>query len=101
MSDVNAIMPSIGRVVWYWPGPDDFAMGYIHTSKQQPLAAIVAFVHDTHMVNLTVFDSHGRQFPKQNVRLVQPGDTKWPSDGYCEWMPYQIQQAEKHSTDAS
>lgn len=94
MSETGVIAPSIGRVVWYWPSQVDNENGYIF-SGGQPFAALVAYVHTDRLVNLSVFDMHGRHFAKQEVVLVQPVDKPQVklAGGYCEWMPYQIAQA--------
>jgi hypothetical protein len=92
MDYVDLIKPSIGRIVWYTPSKQDLAEGFID-GREQPCAAIVCYVHDDHCVNLSVMDAHGRHFARQSIRLVQPGDTEWPADGYCQWMTYQIQAA--------
>ena len=78
------IKPTIGRVVWFHHGKDG----------QQPLAALVAYVHSDTMVNLAVFDPNGVPFNKTSVTLVQEG-APIPAGMYCEWMPYQKGQAAK------
>lgn len=83
------IVPSIGRVMWYWPHKD--------SRDDQPWAAIVVKVWDDNMVNLTVFDHDGYGKPKTSVPIVQDGSPHNIGDSpYVEWMPYQIGQAKKH-----
>jgi hypothetical protein len=50
------IQPSVGRVVWYYPGPSDplYMPGYA-----EPRAAIVARVWNDRMVNLSVASTEG------------------------------------------
>lgn len=78
------IKPTIGRVVWYHPDKP----------HEQPWAAIVCFVHNDSLVNLSVFDENGLGKSKLEVTLVQP-DNERPEGAYCEWMPYQLGQAAK------
>lgn len=60
----------------------------------QPLPAIVIYVHNDYAVNLCVFDANGVPHGRSSVVLVQPGQPA-PHAGYCEWMPYQKSQAAK------
>lgn len=89
----DKIIPTPGRVVWYYPGAADglsqFGKG---TPDAQPLAAIVTGVHAENMVNLCVFDSYGNPHARPNVYLVQPGLAS-PDHSHCEWMPYQVKTA--------
>lgn len=90
----QVISPTPGRIVWFYPAPHD-GIGQI---GGQPLAAIVAGVHNDRLVNLAVFDAHGNTQQRSNVELVQP-DTTTPDGGaYATWMPYQIGQAAKAET---
>lgn len=82
------IIPSVGRVVWYWP------LG--NGGTPQPWAALVAFVHHERLVNLAAFSHSGRAQDVQSVVLRQPEDPAPPAPSpYCEWMPYQKGQAAK------
>jgi hypothetical protein len=77
------IKPTVGRVVWYRkPG------------KEQPQAAIVAYVHSDSIVNLHVIDQAGVGRAETSVTLRQDNEPQ-PDGAYCEWMPYQIGQAAK------
>ena len=73
------IQPTVGRIVWYYPACDT-----------TPRAAIIAYVHDDHMVNLAVFDTNGTPYSRISVTLVQPEDPARPDQSYCRWMPYQV-----------
>ncbi len=84
------IIPTPGRIVWYWPSAADG----IATLPGGPLAAIVAGVHNDRSVNLAVFDSYGNAQQRSSVRLVQPDDDI-PDTSYASWMPYQLGQAAK------
>lgn len=86
------ITPTPGRVVWFYPAEHD-GIGRL---GGQPLAAIVAGVHNDRLVNLAVFDAYGNTQQRSNVPLVQPSDANRPAGGaWAEWMPYQIGQAAK------
>lgn len=85
------IKPTIGRVVWYFPSGDN---SEVVKYDDQPMAATVAYVHNDHMVNLSVVDHAGNQHACTSVRLVQEGE-ECPNGAYCEWMPYQKGQAAK------
>lgn len=88
MSESTVITPTVGRVVWFYPGncrPGD-----------QPWAALVAYVHGVRCVNLAVFDPNGCSFGQGDVVLLQEGDGD-PETGtpHARWMPYQLGQAKK------
>lgn len=87
---MSAIQPTPGRVVWYYPAPHDG----IAQLNGQPLAAIVAGVHNDNLVNLAVFDAYGNAQQRSSVHLVQPGEDR-PNSAHATWMPYQIGQAAK------
>lgn len=93
--------PTIGRKVWFRPGLYDkvgqHAMVII--DEKQPLDATVVHVTDDRCVNLLVLDHEGYHHRRFDVPLYQPGDTQpaEPHHGYCEWMPYQVKQHEKHA----
>ena len=81
------IKPTVGRVVWYHPGPQEDHHG-------ETLAAHIAHVWSDTCVNLMVIDPNGNPFNRTSVFLYQ-GDTDRPSSQYAEWMPYQKGQAAK------
>lgn len=83
------ISPTPGRIVWFWPAPND----NMPALAGQPLAAIVAAVHDNRRINLCVFDAYGQQHSRQNIHLVQPGDGEPSFVPHATWMPYQISAA--------
>lgn len=81
------IKPTVGRVVlFYQHGKTQF------DAQEQPEAATVAYVHSDTMVNLSVVDHNGSQYPRTYVFLYQ-GEGGRPETSYAEWMPYQILQA--------
>lgn len=84
------ITPSVGRIVWYNPRPDEHCY-----SPSQVLAAIVTGVIDDHTVNLAVFKGDGSgPYPRQNVPLFDGEGAPTPI-GHWMWMPYQKGQAAK------
>lgn len=91
------ISPTNGRIVWYTP-PTYSTLIEFPENGGKPLAAIVVHVWHDRMVNLAVFNSNGLLCPKTSVRLLQDSDLADALGGYCEWMPYQIDQAKKNET---
>lgn len=88
------IIPTVGRVVWYYPGKDDDLQRFNTVSAGKPLAAHVACVWSDTCVNLMVIDPNGNQTSRTSVYLY-PGDGERPSSCFAEWMPYQQGQAAK------
>lgn len=90
---MTKITPTVGRIVHYWPSAYDRAgRNPMSCNNIDPLAAIVTFVHGDNMVNLSVFDSNGKQFGIASISLKQPGMPYPTQGGYCEWMACQISQ---------
>ena len=83
-----AITPTPGRIVWFYPAPND----NIPVLAGQPLAAIIAAVHSDRYINLSVIDAYGHHHSAQSVYLAQPDDEAVPVR-HAEWMPYQLSQA--------
>lgn len=78
----TVITPTVGRIVWFWPShiPDV-------KPEKQPQAAIVTYVHDDRLINLSAFTHLGVPMAWNYVPLVQENDPK-PDDGhYAQWMP--------------
>jgi hypothetical protein len=88
------IVPTIGRIVWFWDLARD-----IHDPYAQPEAAIVTYVHHDHMVNLSVFSPNGENRARTSVLLCHEGSARPDNGGFCEWMPYQVGQAKKHAAE--
>lgn len=85
------ITPTVGRIVWYRPGPrESIATPF----NGDACAAIITYVHSDLCVNLAVFDPNGVPYSRTSVFLIQDGAEK-PAYGYAEWMPYQKGQAAK------
>jgi hypothetical protein len=81
------IAPTVGRIVWYRPSPDDrIRMNVI--SADQALKADVVYVHGNGLVNLRVIDHLAQPHRRESVLLRQDGEVE-PEGAYCEWMPYQ------------
>jgi len=86
------ITPTPGRVMWFWPEAT--------RRETHPLAAMVAYVHNDNMVNLSVLSTDGAPFPACSIAIVQDGSPYVVGDQpYAEWMPYQIGQAKKHEEE--
>lgn len=83
------IKPTIGRIVWFYPQGRQQV-----EAKQQPHAAIIAYVHSDDYINITYFDTNGFAHPANGVFLRQEGEPR-PDFAFCEWMPYQLGQAAK------
>lgn len=81
---MTVIQPTVGRVVWYWP----------YYGMRQPYAALIVRVHDDGCVALAYFDFNGIPGHAYHVLLIQDGEPK-PEFEFCEWMPYQKDQAAK------
>lgn len=91
-----SIVPTVGRKVWYRPGPRDIAGGE-HPIPQidgnQPLDATIVGVldADTNRINLAVMGADGTgPYPRVDVLLAQDAP---PEPGQCAWMPFQKNQA--------
>mgnify|MGYP000408543904 CR=1 FL=1 len=83
------IVPTIGRIVWYWPSLAD---PHLASFGAQPMAAVICYVWSDTCVNLAIFDRNGNSVkdPPTSILLVQEGAER-PSGGhFCEWMPYQV-----------
>ena len=96
MSDV-LIKPTIGRRIWYWPGPTDlFAVASMaRIESEQPFDAGIIYVHSDTCVNLQVTDHRGGIWFREKVRILQEGenDSVLDSAGVAQWMHYQVGQA--------
>ena len=91
------IKPTPGRVMWYRPVGSGATEQAIPTLYDEPLAALVAGIHNTERVNLLVIGADGSLHPRQYVRIVHEGDVISEGESYAEWIPYQIGQAKKES----
>lgn len=91
------IKPTVGRVVWYYPGPNDpKPEGNPPAPLDGKLAAMITHVWSDHGVNLVVFDVNGGSFGRTSVPLLQDSMPETTDKlGCCEWMPYQKGQAAK------
>lgn len=88
----DMIKPTIGRVVWYWPGSSEG----ISQNGDQPVPAFICCVWSDTCINVAGFDANGKPFSASSVTLHQDGNDKPPAR-FAEWMPYQIGQAAKHA----
>jgi hypothetical protein len=85
------IVPTIGRVVWYWPNRIE---DHICVGGDQALPALVCHVWSDTCINIAGFDANGIPFNRTSVLLVQDGNAR-PDQHFAEWMPYQKGQAAK------
>lgn len=86
------ITPTPGRIVHYFP--DEKEAKQLQPDASQPLPAMVIYVHNNHLVNLTVFDQQGVSHGRVCVPLEQD-DNKPDTRPHCAWMEYQKGQAQK------
>ena len=84
------IIPTVGRVVWYWKDGDIQIR-----DNRQPCVALVAYVHSDTLINIAYFDENGHAHNSTSVRLIQQGEPVPPDMPFCTWMPYQTGQAAK------
>jgi hypothetical protein len=87
------IKPTVGRVVWFYPSQEPPPRFVVH-DRNQPCAAIIAFVYNDTTVTLNVSDHAGQPWGWERVLLWQ-GEGERPTERFCEWMPYQKGQAAK------
>lgn len=85
------ISPTVGRVVWFHAGAHA-----TNLQSDQPLAAMITYVHSDELINLVVFGKGGDCHQRASVPLWQ-GESDAPAEHltYAEWMPYQKGQAAK------
>ena len=81
------ITPTIGRVVWYKPPPEE---------SDQFLPADICYVWSDHMVNLSVSNKNGSKHGRTSVTFFHGSSDECPV-GACCWMPYQQKQAQKEA----
>ncbi len=86
------IVPTIGRVVLYFPSEADRMEG-MEVHSDAPCAALVAYVHSDYVVNLLVTDHDGNAWARRSVQInVEGPHCETP---HAEWMAYQQGQAAK------
>jgi hypothetical protein len=78
------IRPIVCRMLWYYPSHDREPASFAFPTSGQPCAALITAVHDDHLVNVSVFDANGVQYPRQMVVLVQPGEQA-PTHQHLVW----------------
>lgn len=86
------IVPTVGRVVWYWPEGEV----QMRMQLEQPCAAIIARVHSDTRINIAYFDENGHAHNRTGVRLIQDEKVGHGSpEPICTWMPFQAGQQAK------
>jgi hypothetical protein len=77
------IKPTVGRVVHYFDRKG--------LRVEQPQAALITYVHNDRLVNLTAMRPSGEIMALQSVVLWhgERGIDEEPASAFCCWMPYQ------------
>lgn len=91
------IQPTKGRVLYFYPGKDDPLYQPPTGGEPFHLTAFVTKVHGYECVNLGVLMESGHfvHEGRQDVKLLQDGDTAVAGESYAAWMPFQKGQAMK------
>lgn len=90
------IIPTVGRVVWFYPYANTGEAGFANAEGCAPYAAIIARVWSDTLVNLAVFDANGTAHSRTSVQLLQEvAPARADAGGFCTWMPFQKGQAAK------
>lgn len=88
------MVPTVGRIVWYYPGEDD---DIECAAESAYVGAMVQGVrHD--MVQLSGVDGNGSPFCTDWIFLFKPDEVPGSykdTGNYATWMPCQVAQAEK------
>ena len=93
-----AIVPTPGRVVWFYPHESDALSQFGSVREKKPLAAHIAHVWSDTCVNLMVIDPNGNPTNRTSVYLIPSDSTSdTPGSSYAAWMPFQVGQAAKHT----
>lgn len=72
-------MTTIGERVRYYPAADEPA----GSDGKNPLAGIVAYVHESGAVNLGVLDMYGHMYSRTEVPVVPETEKPPDTGGYC------------------
>ena len=94
---MTIIKPTIGRKVWFRPNGLKTSIANINIDQYdtaQALDATVVCVWNDRLVNISVIDHGGAIHSVRSCPMRQEGDPE-PKGFYCEWMPYQTNQAKK------
>lgn len=94
-STAVVIRPTIGRRLWFWPSKNAVEGGFAYADRSQPCDAGIAYVWSDKMINISVSDQNGVVHSRTSVPLIQQGETPPEHGYYCEWMHYQLGQAQK------
>lgn len=87
------ITPTVGRVVYFYVKESKYDFGHCFIAGK-PHTALIVYVHSDKLINVTAFDTNGKQYPFTSVELVQDGGQS-SGEFWCEWMPFQKGQAQK------
>lgn len=84
------IVPTIGRVVLYFPSETDRLEG-MEVISPEPCTALITYVWSDTCINVVAFDHDGEAWPRRRV-AINVADA---GEGRAEWMVYQQGQAAK------
>lgn len=93
---MSIITPTVGRKVWFRPNgaTSHNSVPFNIMNRNHPLDATVIYVWNDRLVNLLVIDHVGATHAIGSVELRQQNDSSDRQGWYCEWMPYQVGQAQ-------
>lgn len=92
------ITPTPGRVLWVFSNGNQYdatGKAFSISDPDQPLAAIVAFVHSETVVNVAAFDHLGRACRFSSIPIIDQCEDKPETGVYACWMPCQLGQAQR------
>lgn len=82
-------IPTIGKIV-HFIAVNEPELTYVYNEEtksayvEQPLAAIICYVHPDYTVNLVIFSSHGYVYTRQNIKIVTETIVN-PLESYAKW----------------
>ena len=83
-----AQLPSVGRIVHFFPARED--ADTVMWSGGAPLAAIVTFVHNERLVNLTIFGIDGALYARSGVVFGRAFDARYLDKAFCHFPDRRI-----------
>ncbi len=97
--DVGNVIPlTIGRKVYFVPSTESYDKSIIKGDEPYVDATIVRVWND-HCVNLSICDVNGKHHVRTSVTFVHDGELADANTAYAHWMPYQINQAKKETSE--
>lgn len=91
--------PMVGDSLHYYPDTEDLDGMYTvkpmnRIRSEVPFDAVIAFVHSDRIVNLSVLDHRGQHHVRENVVLLQVGESPMQNQPFCAFANYLMAQAE-------